>query len=1059
MPIIRQDSFAGGELSPSLWARTGLDRYRIGARQLKNFIVTPSGSAANRPGGRLCEYELISDLVAVRTSSNQCGKSTTGASWAADTLPSTASRYAIACSGYRFVTCGGASAVWEVSDDNGDTWATKTKPSSNLMYGVLWDGTNFVCCGLNGNVGYSDDNGETWQEQTLSPGQTLLGIAAVQISGSNIVVAAGNYGASFYSKNHGVNWTYQALPRAIAYPDIASDGSASFIAVANNYIARSTNGISWTEQALSGNHSAVIFAGGRWWIFDSSSDQAHWSTDGTTWTTVTLPVTMTAHHPAWTGQYIVVPGIAGNGFLYGPADGSDWNAVSYSGDWRGVASKYAAAELGHPRLIPFVFSDEQALVLEFRGGVIRFIEDGAYVDSGGSPYEVATPYLETDLPRLKYAQLGNIITLTHPEYAPRELERTATSPLTFTLTAIDFDIPITGNIGSVLTVTIDSSDVGYPGDIQPKVAYQVTMICQSLDGSRIWETSPDNAYYWLWFANVYDRNLSNWDVGTTYALSDQVNWLGVSWRSMQNGNVGNTPTFGISTYWDQMSVQSYQKVHFQYVHEIAWGPDAPHYSWSPPSNCRVLAWCLYRASGHAESGLIGITGDGDTGALTENALVEPDYLQRPPKGENPFEIYDEDGDLVRTEEPTCVAYHDGRLIFGGTAERPNYLFASRLGDWYNFDQYPIVKADDSILFGLAGRRYEEIRSIVPGRSLLVFTSGSEWAVDGGQPGQPITPTSLSARQRTERGSTWLDALKVGDDHVLFVQRKGTVVRDLAYDGEKGTYQNSDLSLFSHHLFAGKTVVDWCWQEDPWSVVWVVLDDGTLVSLTFLPEHRVIAWVQHDLGGDGVAEAICSIPEGEEDVVYLLVRRGYVRSIERLATRVVDDVDEGIFLDSCLSYTFSTPTTAVTGLDHLEDQQVYALADGAVQGPFTVSSGAITLTTAASRVHVGLKYNADFGSLDAPPGEGKTRIRAVKQAWVELEASAGRIQAGPDFDHLETWSGNEAEESAATDGLVTGQARILTTSRWGHGGRVCVRQSDPLPCTILAVSREVEYGER
>jgi hypothetical protein len=347
--------------------------------------------------------------------------------------------------------------------------------------------------------------------------------------------------------------------------------------------------------------------------------------------------------------------------------------------------------------------------------------------------------------------------------------------------------------------------------------------------------------------------------------------------------------------------------------------------------------------------------------------------------------------------------------------------------------------------------------MISGRSLLVFTTSGEWAVDGGQPGQPIQPTSLSARQRTERGSTWLDALKVGDDHALFVQRKGTVVRDLAYNGVAGTYQNNSVSMFSQHLFKGKTVVDWCWQEDPWSVVWAALSDGSLVSLTFLPEEKVLAWARHEIGGDGFVESICSIPEGEEDAIYMVVRRGTYRGIERMNTRQVTDVAEGVFLDSSLSFEFGTATTAITGLDHLEGESVYALADGLVQGPFTVASGAITLDTAANRVHVGLKYNADYESLDCPPGEGKTRVKAIREAWVEVEASAGRIQAGETFDGLETWSGDEADEAEAVDGLVTGQIHIPTISTWNHGGRVCVRQSDPLPCTILAVARDVEYG--
>ena len=1066
MPIVRQTSFAGGELSPEWHARAELDRYKIGAKSLLNYLVAPSGKAPNRPGSRLCEWETISDLVAVRLSSNGAVTSVAGTSWAAKTLPSTASRYAVGSNGYRFVTSGGTAAVWEVSDDRGATWTTKTKPDTNTMYRVFWDGGYFHAVGETGHIERSVDGGETWTTQTMSPGVSLTSITGGWFNSIYGLVSIGASGKFFRSVNRGVSWASGNLPRNATYNDIACNGAGMMIAVCSGYIARSVdNGATWTEQALTGNHTCAIYASGYWWIFDASTNVTYRSTDGKTWTAGTKPNTATPNNAVWTGTYVVVA--YSTGFFYGPVDGSSWTAVAVSGDWRGVATLHDASETTHPRLVPFVFSDEQALVVEFRGGAIRFLEDGAYVEASGVPYAITSPYAESDLPRLKFAQMGNIITITHPSYSPRELVRTATSPLTFTLTAIAFDAP-------ACPITYDDQDpIVVLGFHQSTVVtgptkrwiWWFTCLCESLDGTRQWETAPYTGTIALW-----DYDVAAWSPSTTYGLGDRVSSLG-TYVSLLPGNVGNppatSPTFWAleaeygNGVWGGGSTRPYDTdgLSLSEQEPVLWISGI-----AQPTTHNIVALCVYRGL----SDVVGLVYQKKWWVWTGSLLlqvndfgeIDPDYLTRPPKGENPFNVLDEDRVVLRTEDPATVAYQDERLIFGGTAERPNYLFMSRVGDWKNFDQYPIVKDDDSISVGLAGRRFEEIRSLLPGRSLLTFTAMSEWAVDGGQPDQPMTPTAISARIRSERGSTWLDALKVGDDHALFVQRKGTVVRDLAFDGAAGTYVNGDLSLFSHHLFVGKQVVDWCWQEDPWSIVWAILDDGSLVTLTFMPEYKVLAWSRHVLADVGVAESICSIPEGEEDAVYVIVRRGSIRSIERFATRQVTSATESIFLDSSVSYTFGTATTAITGLDHLEGRVVYAVADGLVQGPFTVASGAITLTTGALRVHVGLRYYADFESLDVPPGEGKTQRKVVKTAWVELEASAGRIQAGEDFTSakLQTWSGNEADQVSAVSGLKTGQARIPTISHWNHGGRVCVRQSDPLPCTILAVTREVEYGQ-
>ena len=47
---ILQPSFAAGELTPALHARVDLNKYAVGAKQLKNFFVHAHGGASNRQG-------------------------------------------------------------------------------------------------------------------------------------------------------------------------------------------------------------------------------------------------------------------------------------------------------------------------------------------------------------------------------------------------------------------------------------------------------------------------------------------------------------------------------------------------------------------------------------------------------------------------------------------------------------------------------------------------------------------------------------------------------------------------------------------------------------------------------------------------------------------------------------------------------------------------------------------------------------------------------------------------------------------------------------------------
>jgi len=138
--------------------------------------------------------------------------------------------------------------------------------------------------------------------------------------------------------------------------------------------------------------------------------------------------------------------------------------------------------------------------------------------------------------------------------------------------------------------------------------------------------------------------------------------------------------------------------------------------------------------------------------------------------------------------------------------------------------------------------------------------------------------------------------------IIFVQARASIIRDLLQDAIEG-YKGNDLTIFSTHLFDNYTLVDWDYQKTPDSIAWAVRSDGTLLGMSYVREHQLWGWHRHDF--DGTAENVCCIPEGEEDSVYMVIRRfidgGYVRYIEKFASRKIDDVIDNIFVDAALTY--------------------------------------------------------------------------------------------------------------------------------------------------------------
>src|SRR5690606_7535126 len=224
-------------------------------------------------------------------------------------------------------------------------------------------------------------------------------------------------------------------------------------------------------------------------------------------------------------------------------------------------------------------------------------------------------------------------------------------------------------------------------------------------------------------------------------------------------------------------------------------------------------------------------------------------------------------------------------------------------------------------------------------------SDREWTVDGGGVQSAITPASLDFRKHTRRGSAPHPAIEVGDI-ALFVQRQGAVVRAFGYSFEKDGFRTNDLTLLAPHLFRGHTIVDWCYQQDPDSIVWCVRDDGVLLALTFVEEQNTFAWTDCYLGGTfgsgasatgyGVVESCACIEESDQDAVYFVVKRTINGQTKRYIEKLVkrwdgdsEDIRAAKFSDSHIVFTSASATSTVTGLWHLEGESVTALVDGNV----------------------------------------------------------------------------------------------------------------------------------
>lgn len=270
--------------------------------------------------------------------------------------------------------------------------------------------------------------------------------------------------------------------------------------------------------------------------------------------------------------------------------------------------------------------------------------------------------------------------------------------------------------------------------------------------------------------------------------------------------------------------------------------------------------------------------------------------------------------------PGVVAYYQQRRAYANTLNNPDTYFMSQPGNFTNFDSSIPVTASDAITGAPWAQQINGIQFMVPmPGGLIIFTGEGAWQLNGGN-NASITPIDQVATPQSYNGCHNRIQPIVANFNILYVQSKGSIVRDLQYNFYTNIYTGTDQTVLASHLFNNHQMVQWAYAEEPHRLIWVVRDDGILLCFTYLKEQDVYAWSRHDTNGQVVS--VCSVTEppsqGEDayvDAVYVIVKR-YVSGqwkyySERMNNRNWEQVEDSYCVDSGLQWPMAFPDATLT----------------------------------------------------------------------------------------------------------------------------------------------------
>jgi hypothetical protein len=679
------------------------------------------------------------------------------------------------------------------------------------------------------------------------------------------------------------------------------------------------------------------------------------------------------------------------------------------------------------------------------------VDGSAYTayTSGGTAdkvFELATPYVAADIFDLEYVQSADVMTITHPNYAPRDLTRTDHDA--WTLSTITFAPSQAAPTGVSVTATGGSTTFTYA-----VTAVNEETLEESLPATGSSSTSKDaawdNTVTWTAAAGAGTYNIYREENGI-YGFVGRAEGT-----SFNDDNIdpdgSDTPPKARNPFNAAGDYPSTVGYHQQRRIFANTDNDTQKFFMSQTGNISNMSFSSPQKDDDAItvtiasrqvneirhfvslSDLVILTSGGEWLVEGIDGVITPSGIQVKPQSyygstnltpivAGDIVIYMQPGQTVRD---LGYKYESDSYSGNDLSVLARHLFDyNSVSDW-SFAQAPHnliwCVRDDGICLSLTYSREQNVfgwsRHTTQGdfKSVAAIREGDD-------------DFSYFLVQRTVNGST-----------MQYVERMQT--RDFT-DIQDSFFVDSGLTLDNPVDISGFT-------------------NANPVVITTATAHGLTNGDTVDISGIKVSDS--STTRGW---AYDTDLEGSGYTVANVTSTTFELQNNGSNVDGTSFKTYRSggkmreAVTSISGLWHLEGQSVVALGNGYVERNLTVSNGGITLQNKASRVHIGLPYTSEMQTLRIDNGNVldtiQGRNKKISRLSIRFEQSLGGWY-GPDLDHMREIKYGLPAQYGQTPSWITGDKDLTMSPSWNKDGQIVVQQRDPLPMTLLALVPEVIPG--
>ena len=505
------------------------------------------------------------------------------------------------------------------------------------------------------------------------------------------------------------------------------------------------------------------------------------------------------------------------------------------------------------RLIRF-HSDPSDLLMVFKDLEVRIF------DASSLPFpafaDVALPYTLAQLAELEFVQTGSTMILIHPSFRPRLLKQT-TAPLTFVL-----EDPVDDFLPPQFNFDDDDSPP------RTAVSYDVSFIITK------------NRFLILSVSGVETSNNT-----TVVSLTDNVQTVAEITSALETTSTVRRQTILVQHVGPALDFT----IEYEFFSSLGNGTGDLSIGIQNPQETEeaIVTKTNEGASGGEPlwSGPIVVANVGEFFQCDVAHRAETD--NEPGVGPNYLNFWSDLGASIPTDQdysflgdwevdtaygpgdrgwPRLGTFHEQRFLLDGGKALPHAVAGSKTGIANILDFTLGVSDADGFLFLLVSEAGKDIRWMLSQRLLFLGTTRGTYV----QTEVPITPTNVNFQRQSMHSSARERALAVAGE-IFHLQGNRRIARKVQFVRDLDSWTAQDMTVFGEHLFLdGQDIVDWSYVDEPDSLIFVVRNDGALLSFTYSEYYDVNAWCRHSISDPAIE---CEFyDDGISDRMAVLVKR-------------------------------------------------------------------------------------------------------------------------------------------------------------------------------------------